>query len=150
MTSTKKIHRIVAAFIGCGAALMSISVFAGAPAEASNSAAHDPILRSSDAEHGNEATPLGDNCQPHGFGCHSCVADGVWGALWVNADCSRRCDKVCGNERAAAPATRNVDSPADAEPMACACSDQEKRNCSVSGSSCCAFIENGSCHKHCC
>jgi hypothetical protein len=41
-----------------------------------------------------------EECQPHGFGCKSCVADGVWGALWVNADCSRRCDKVCGSEKA--------------------------------------------------
>lgn len=39
----------------------------------------------------------GDQCQEHGFGCGSCVADGVWGALWINTDCSRRCDKVCGN-----------------------------------------------------
>jgi hypothetical protein len=47
-----------------------------------------------------------EECQPHGFGCKSCVADGVYGALWVAADCTRRCDKVCGNEKAA-----SVDEP---------------------------------------
>ena len=41
-------------------------------------------------------------CQPHGFGCGSCVADGIWGSLWVNADCTQRCDKICGSEPASA------------------------------------------------
>lgn len=39
-------------------------------------------------------------CQPYGEGCHSCVADGVWGALWHNADCSTECHKICGSEPA--------------------------------------------------
>ena len=40
------------------------------------------------------------SCKEYGEGCHSCVADGIWGALWYNADCSTRCDKVCGSEPA--------------------------------------------------
>lgn len=40
------------------------------------------------------------SCKEYGEGCHSCVADGIWGALWHNADCTTRCDKVCGNEPA--------------------------------------------------
>jgi hypothetical protein len=49
---------------------------------------------------GSAAAVAGDQCQEHGFGCGSCVADGVWGALWINADCTRRCDKVCGDVKA--------------------------------------------------
>jgi hypothetical protein len=39
-------------------------------------------------------------CAEHGFGCGSCVADGVWGVLWVHRDCSTSCQKQCGNEPA--------------------------------------------------
>jgi hypothetical protein len=53
---------------------------------------------------GTDASGVKGQCQQHGYGCGSCVADGVWGALWVNSDCSRRCDKVCGN----GPATANA------------------------------------------
>lgn len=38
-----------------------------------------------------------NQCQPYGEGCGSCVADGVRGALWHNADCTTQCDKVCDN-----------------------------------------------------
>lgn len=41
-------------------------------------------------------------CQRQGEGCGSCVADGVWGALFIESDCTRHCDKVCGSE----PATK--------------------------------------------
>lgn len=35
-------------------------------------------------------------CQPHGFGCGSCCADGVRGALWIDGNCAQSCQKQCG------------------------------------------------------
>lgn len=41
-----------------------------------------------------------ESCQEYGEGCHSCVADGVWGALWHTRACTQECHKICGNEAA--------------------------------------------------
>jgi hypothetical protein len=38
-----------------------------------------------------------EGCQPVGYGCGSCCADGKEGALWINADCSRACDLCSGD-----------------------------------------------------
>jgi len=43
------------------------------------------------------------NCARRGFGCGSCVSDGIWGALWVEDDCTRHCDKICGSLSANSP-----------------------------------------------
>jgi hypothetical protein len=43
------------------------------------------------------------HCSRHGFGCGSCVADGIWGALWVEEDCTRHCDTICGSLSANSP-----------------------------------------------
>ncbi len=43
------------------------------------------------------------HCSRRGFGCGSCVADGIWGTLWVEEDCTRHCDKICGSLSANSP-----------------------------------------------
>src|ERR1700690_2880950 len=43
------------------------------------------------------------HCARRGFGCGSCVADGIWGSLWVEDDCTRHCDKICGTLSANSP-----------------------------------------------
>lgn len=43
-------------------------------------------------------------CTRQAFGCGSCVTDGLWGVLWIEEDCSRHCDKSCGNESASSAA----------------------------------------------
>ena len=30
-------------------------------------------------------------------------SDGVWGALWIEEDCTRHCDKICGNQPVNSP-----------------------------------------------
>lgn len=39
-------------------------------------------------------------CQQYGEGCGSCVADGLWGALWHTSDCRVECHKICGTDPA--------------------------------------------------
>ena len=39
-------------------------------------------------------------CMRRGFGCGSCSAEGTWGALWVEDDCTRHCDQICGVQAA--------------------------------------------------
>ena len=42
-------------------------------------------------------------CEQRQFGCASCATEGVWGSLRVANDCSRHCEKICGNSPVTAP-----------------------------------------------
>ena len=42
-------------------------------------------------------------CTHRGYGCGSCVTDGIWGALSVDDDCSLRCNQWCGGQPANVP-----------------------------------------------
>jgi len=108
-------------------------------------------------------------CQRYYEGCGSCVADGIWGSLRHETDCTLHCDKLCGAESAKISSSKELFtvlgkqgrsaflkkeskkiSPALMPGVpACTCSKQEQDNCSVIGLNCIAEVVGGQCQKLC-
>jgi hypothetical protein len=108
-------------------------------------------------------------CQSYYEGCGSCVADGIWGSLRHDTNCTLHCDKVCGAESAKISPSKDFftvlgkqgrsaflkkDSKKFSAALmpgvsACTCSKQEQDNCSVIGLKCAAEVVGGQCQKLC-